>query len=459
VTGRSRIYARRVLGIEIAAGALLLALAAPSTALHAAMFCAFIACTGAIVGRKNWRGPAAVRAAGAAGPAGPPIRISDAIVADAAGAVAVLELGETTRVITTAGTALPPLDAWPALSRVDGPQIRRQLLIYTQHPSAHAVLALRACRDGSWHPDAVQAALKRAVRRAARNLEREGISYRRLAGAELADITGISGPAVVASRTHLTIGPTTQVTLRASMPEAGMTQHHLVALTGVDGVETLIDWSRTEAIVRIVGSSEEAVTRAILGLRVIDPVRRLDGEHLHGLRATMPLADRNSGRAPALTVPETLLRIGDDRTGKPMCIRFPARRSAIRLVVVGGPAAARVIEHRARAAGVRVAGAHGVMSVDPDSVHLVMHALEQAGPADADLLRSADIVLCQPLSPPSSTHVASALGLSPASGAWLTRIADGMVAVIADGAVRWAVMTPQVRAVSAARGLADARRT
>ena len=456
MTGRSRIYARRVLGIEIATGALLLAFAAPSTALRAAMLCAFIACAGAVVGRWQRRGLASVQVAGLAGPA---TRIADATVADADGAVAVLELGEGSRVITTAGTSLPQLEAWPPLSRSDGPHVRRQLLIHARHPSAYALLALRACRDGSWHPDAVQTALERAVRRAARNLEREGISYRRLAGAELADITGISGPEVVASRTHLTIGPTTQVTLRASLPEAGMTQDHLVALTNADGVETVVDWSRTSAIVRIVGSGTEAVTRAILGVQVIDPVRRLDGEHLHGLRATRPLADRNSGRAPALMIPETLLRVGDDRTGKPMCIRFPARRSAIRLVVVGGPVAARVIGHRAGAAGVSVAGARRVMSVSPDSVHLVMHALEQADPADTDLLRSADIVLCQPLTPSSSTLVASALGLSSTSGAWLARIADGMVAVIADGVVRWAVMTPQVRAVSAARGLADARRT
>ena len=95
------------------------------------------------------------------------------------------------------------------------------------------------------------------------------------------------------------------------------------------------------------------------------------------------------------------------------------------------------------------------------TVPVAMAAFEHVTPADSTTLASADVVVCQPISQPEATLVASALRLTRA-GAWLSRIEGDMIAIISDGAVRWAQLSAQAggpRRSTGITGLAGLART
>jgi len=121
--------------------------------------------------------------------------------------------------------------------------------------------------------------------------------------------------------------------------------------------------------------------------------------------------------------------IGVDRAGRSVHLRLDQDRSTpLRVAVVGGPGAARVLGARLRAAAT-VGGL--------PAVPVAVSVLDPLTAADAAALSGADVVICQPLSAADAALVAAALRLATA-GSWLSRIEGDMIAVISDGAVRWA---------------------
>ena len=137
-----------------------------------------------------------------------------------------------------------------------------------------------------------------------------------------------------------------------------------------------------------------------------------------------------------MTIPATAVVIGDDRTGRRLRIRVPAARTQVHVIVIGGPAAARMLEQQASGVPVRV------------------EVLDHVDAADAAAVRAADIVICQPLARGDAFALADALDLSATTAAWLSRIDPGMVAVIADGMVRWAMLVTPVGSNPEVQGLA-----
>ena len=172
----------------------------------------------------------------------------------------------------------------------------------------------------------------------------------------------------------------------------------------------------------------------------------------HRLVPSVPAATRISAGPTAL--PDAGLLLGRDRRGVPVFLQLdPNRTTPLRLAVVGGPVAARVLSGRLRA----LADNSGTAPAVP----VAMAAFEHLTPADSATLASADVVVCQPISQPEAALVATALRLTRA-GAWLSRIEGDMIAIISDGAVRWAQLSaPAVesRRSTGLAGLAGLART
>jgi hypothetical protein len=229
----------------------------------------------------------------------------------------------------------------------------------------------------------------------------------------------------------------------------------------------------------------------------------MDGEHLLGLAATLPLGGAPAavpgvpldGVHPAelaegmhLPVSAGGLMLGSNRHGKPVVIRL-FRPEQTRALLVGGVRAAQLIALRAMALGARVVvqtarpqawepfvrGA----AVPGESIAVVppgrsfeiapgsaLHPLlvvvdvgpvgadnrpgagwqatlvvrDEFGPADVDVASRADLLVLQPLRPAEATLVGSALGLGEVAQ-WMTKIRPDMVGVINRRAVRWAAFS------------------
>jgi hypothetical protein len=226
--------------------------------------------------------------------------------------------------------------------------------------------------------------------------------------------------------------------------------------------------------------------------------RRLDGEHLDGLTATLPLGGGALSVFPRrreddslddleLPVAASGLVLGANRHGEPVVARL-FRPEQTRALLVGGVRCAQLIALRAMALGARVvvqtarpqawsrfvrgaalpgesiavippgrvveipAGSElrpllVVVDVGPVSADTRQGAGFQAtlvvrdefSPADADVATRADLLVLQPLAPDEAALVGATLGLGEAAQ-WLTRIRVDMVAVINRRAVRWAVL-------------------
>ncbi|MGC1214152.1 MAG: type VII secretion protein EccE, partial [Micromonospora sp.] len=226
-------------------------------------------------------------------------------------------------------------------------------------------------------------------------------------------------------------------------------------------------------------------------------VRRLDGEQVHGLAATLPLAVVRDGAAVSgetldhleLSTGEAGLMVGANRHGGAVTIRL-FRPEATRLILVGGVRVAQLLALRALALGARVVvqtarprvwepfvrgvGAPGgavpvippgrpvggppgspvrplLLVVDAGPVpagvgtgsawQSTLVVRDELGPADVDALARADLAILQPLGPGEAGLAGAALGLG-GSADWLTRIRDDMVAVVNRRALRWALLAP-----------------
>ncbi len=381
-----------------------------------------------------------------------------------------LTLGNTTAVVTTAPTTLPDIDAWPPMAHATGPEIRLQVLVQTVAARRCAMLAVRVGGDGiAWEATTLRATLGAVVAKVERRLDRAGTPHERLTGAALTDLMPVDG-SVREARDQLRVGATSQVTLQVTLPPTGMTSDALARLTDSPDAATWLTWSGRDAVVRVAADSATTLRRVVGRVETTGTAVRLDGQHLDGLRATLPIArvpvstrraapgDSNGRRAVRL--PPYGVQIGQDRNGDAVFLTIPADRvDPINIVVVGGDSAARVITDCASAVGIPVRNGSrtGPAATGPYApVPMWISVVDSPTATHAGALTRADLVICQVLSADAATVVAGALGLSDRMSAWLTRIEPGMVALIGDGAVRWALLPDSVRARS---GLAGALRT
>ncbi|WP_033339229.1 hypothetical protein [Catenuloplanes japonicus] len=237
-----------------------------------------------------------------------------------------------------------------------------------------------------------------------------------------------------------------------------------LAGTGADRVTLAI--SASDTLVRVAASHEI----------VLKGLRRLDGEHLSALTATLPLArdphtDPRTDRRP-ISLPRDGLFLGLDRDGDPVSIRLFRPSAPTTIALVGDLRGAHLLSLRALAAGTAVVirtdrphawtplfHAGAVATPHLRAGGPVLEVLDRAGPATtprshATLLvldeltpetaaqaARADLLLLQQLPAGNAAVAERHLGLGRAAG-WLTRIRPGMFAVVADRALRWADPTP-----------------
>ena len=406
------------------------------------------------------------------------------ILVDRDGLVAVLTLGSTATVVTMAHTTLPDIDGWPPITDATAPAVRLQLVVQTVAARRCAMLAVRVGGDGiAWEAATLRATLVAVVGKVERKLDRAGIAHERITGAALTDLIPVEG-SVRESRDQLRVGTTSQVTLHVTLPPHGMTSDALARLTDSPDAATWLTWSGRDAVIRVAADSATTLRRVVARVETTGTALRLDGQHLDGLRATLPIArvpaaarrgtQTHSGQrrhgamaarnhpatGGAVALPPYGLQIGHDRNGSAVFLTIPADRvDPISIVVVGGDAAARVITDRASAVGipVRNGSRSGPAATGPYApVPMWISAVDLPTTAHAAALTAADLVICQVLSADAAGIVAESLGLSERMTAWLTRIEPGMVALIGDGAVRWAMLPDSSRSRS---GLAGALRT
>jgi hypothetical protein len=231
-------------------------------------------------------------------------------------------------------------------------------------------------------------------------------------------------------------------------------------------------------------------------------VRRLDGEHLPGLSATLPLGGSPAavpglpvdGVHPAedldgllLPVGSAGLMLGSNRHGQPVVIRL-FRPEQTRALLIGGIRGAQLLALRAMALGARVvvqtarprawepfvrgAAVPGesiavippgrAVEMPPGSVLHPLLMVVDVGPvgadnrpgagwqatlvvrddfsaADVDVASRADLLILQPLKAEEATLLGGALGLGEVAQ-WMTRIRPDMVGVVNRRAVRWAAL-------------------
>ncbi|WP_416901552.1 type VII secretion protein EccE [Micromonospora echinospora] len=466
-----------------------------------------------------------------------------AVVDDAEGLTALLELtdpggllGDGERDLPTPAALLPPVGP-------DTPPLRIQLLLagtpapapgpggsqvaisYRQLTegrvpgSERAVLAVRALRVEGWSDAELRRALSGAVRKVVRRLAPvtarplgEQAVLRVLAelahhdgcqpGRESWQVLRLGGLLQSTHRLRRWPDPRTEggrrlVPRLRELPASAITVSLCAGPCDGDPGTTPVELS-----VRLAADTpgdlsvaEQALRRLVDGLG--GEVRRLDGDQLPGLTATLPLARAgvagSTSGAPrdgvGLPLGSAGLMIGANRHGRPVTLRM-FRPEATRIVLVGGVRAAQLVVLRAMALGARVVvqtarprtwepfvrgvgvpggavvmlppGRHpdgatgtplhplllvvdaGPVTADPApgpgwQATLVLR--DELTPSDADTLGRADLAVLQPLGPAEAAVAGAALGLG-GSAEWLTRIRKDMVAVVNRRALRWALVAP-----------------
>jgi hypothetical protein len=230
--------------------------------------------------------------------------------------------------------------------------------------------------------------------------------------------------------------------------------------------------------------------------------RRLDGEHLLGLSATLPLGGSPTAVAglppdgvhPAdhldglyLPVGMAGLMLGSNRHGSPVVVRL-FRPEQTRALLVGGVRCAQLVALRAMALGARVvvqtarpqawepfvrgAAVPGesiavvppgrAFEIAPGSALHPLLVVVDVGPVgadnrpgagwqatlvvrdeftqvDIDVATRADVLVLQPLRAIEATLIGSAMGLGEVAQ-WMTKIRPDMVGVVNRRAVRWAAL-------------------
>lgn len=473
-----------------------------------------------------------------------------AVIADANGLTALLELGDATELLAdtpdtfpspasllpAAGPDLPPVRIQLVISGAPAPTLRagagvagtsyRQLTDGRLLAQTRAVLAVRVCRADGWSEEDLLRALSSLVRKIRRRL---GIRPARQLGVDAAlRVLGELAHFDVAypvreSWNMVTLGGLTQATFRMRRwPDlySDAARQMIPRLLSLPAVATTVALSvgprvnGTDAVavdltVRIAAGDPNGLATAAQALRRLlssmnATVRRLDGEQMSGLAATLPLARGGPGPIPALsptlvvplkalealdlTVAGSGLMIGTNRHGAPVTLRL-FRAEPTRAVLIGGIRAAQLVVLRAMALGARVVlqtsrprawepfvrgvttpaetiamippgrpigGPPGtplhplliVVDIGPVAAdnrpapgwHASLVVRDELTPTDVDAVSRADLLVLQPLRPEEASLAGAALGLGEAAG-WLSRIRHDMIGVINRRAVRWALLT------------------
>lgn len=473
-----------------------------------------------------------------------------AIIVDEHGLTSVLEVGDPAGLLAEDAVTMPsPAGLLPPAS-AEHPPCRIQLVLtgapapslragsgtpansYRQltegrllgHSRAH--LAVRVLRAEGWSEEDLRRALSGLVRKLVRRLAPtparplgEAAALRVIA--ELSHDDGVG----TAQETWpgLQVGGMTQATFRLhrwpdlrietsrriitrtlALPAAATTVALGAGPRSSTGTDTAVDLT-----IRIAAPDATTLSFAAQTLRKLlaaerATARRLDGEHLDGLTATLPLGIPTAPAVPGrpglddnpadeldnldLPLGNAGLMIGSNRHGDPVVARL-FRPEQTRALLVGGVRCAQLLSLRAMALGARVvvqtarpqawepfvrgAAVPGesiavippgrAMDVPPGSaLHPLLMVVDigpvgadnrpgagwqatlvvrdEFSPADADLASRADLLLVQPLRQEEAQLVGAALGLGE-TAKWLTQIRPDMVGVINRRAVRWAALS------------------
>jgi type VII secretion protein EccE len=475
-----------------------------------------------------------------------------AVIVDGQGITAVLELGDPNGLLAEEIATLPsPAGLLPPAGGEHPPCRLQLLLIGAPAPSlragagtpansyrqltegrllghSRALMAVRVLRAEGWSEQDLRRALSGLVRKLSRRL---GPTPARPLGeaaalrviAELAHEDGTGNGTAQETWSGLRIGGLAQATFRLrrwpdlrietsrrlvsrllALPAAATTVALGAGPRSAMGNRTAIDLT-----IRLAAPDTGSLSVAGAALHKLmsaerATARRLDGEHLDGLTATLPLGVPTTpalpGRpSPEATRPDLLddlrlpissagLMIGSNRTGEPVIARL-FRPEQTRALLVGGVRCAQLLALRAMALGARVvvqtarpqawepfvrgAAVPGesiavippgrtveippgsalhpllvVVDIGPVGADSRPGAAWQAtlvvrddfSPADADVASRADLLLVQPLRPEEASLVGAALGLGD-TAKWLTQIRADMVGVINRRAVRWAALS------------------
>ncbi|GAB3964952.1 type VII secretion protein EccE [Plantactinospora veratri] len=472
------------------------------------------------------------------------------MVSDAYGLTAVLELGDQVGMLADSPQSLlSPAGLLPAAS-AETPPMRVQLVLtgapaptlsagggtpatsYRQLTEGRllgherALLAVRVLRADGWSDDDLRRALSSAVRKVRRRLTPvpTRVLGERAALGVLAETVHHDGAQPARENWQgVSLGGLLQTTFRLRRwpdlrTEAG--RRFVPRLLALPATATTVSvsagpWAgggtdniRVDVTVRVAADSPQTLGTAVQALRRLlsaehAVARRLDGEQLDGVAATLPLGVLGAGPtapAPATTLPSSSvdsldlpiglagLMLGANRHGAAVVARL-FRAETTRVVLIGGVRAAQLIALRAMALGARIVvqtarprawepfvrGASGpgspiamippgrpvggppgtqlhpllvVVDVGPVAAdsqpgpgwQTSLVVRDELAPVDVDAVSRADLVVLQPLRPHEAQLAGVALGLGD-SADWLTRIRADMVGVINRRVLRWALLS------------------
>ncbi|HEU4424841.1 MAG TPA: type VII secretion protein EccE [Pilimelia sp.] len=475
-----------------------------------------------------------------------------AVLVDAYGVTAVLEVGDAAGLLAESVHPLPVLTGLLPPPADDVPAVRLQLLVagvpapvpraggataatsYRQLTEGRllgqerVLLAVRIPRDDGWATEDLLRTLSGIVRRVRRRLgalPTRPLGEVAVAGvlADLAHHDGAQPAREAWQAVHL--GGLLQATFRLtrwpdlraetarrlvprllSLPAAATTVSVTAGpRTGAGEEEATVD-----LVIRLAAGDAAALNAAIQALRRLlaaegASARRLDGEHLDGLAATLPLGGSQAPAVPGvpsdgITHTGTLagldipvggagLMAGTNRHGAPVLIRL-FRREPTRALLVGGVRGAQLVVVRAMALGARIVvqtarpqawepfvrgvsapgesitmtspgrpvdgppgtplhpllvvvdvGPVGADGLPAGGWQATLIVRDDVAAVDTDALTRADLVMLQPLRPHEAAVVGPTLGLGDAAE-WLTRIRQDMIGVVNRRAVRWALLSP-----------------
>ncbi len=324
-----------------------------------------------------------------------------AVLDDATGMVALLELLDPVELIGDGPRVLPPPAALLSAVPPGGPPVRIQLLMVAAAAPAVAaggavatsyrqltdgrlpgrersVLAVRVLRVDGATPEELRHALAGALRRIVRRL---GPVPARPLGEHaalriLAELAHHEAGPVRESWAALHSGGLLQACFQLDRwpdPRAEGGRRLVSRLLALPATAVTVSLSAgpptgdeesppSELAVRLaavtpaeLATAEQALCRTVSGCG--GEVRRRDGEHLPGLAATVPLGLPGGGHpapaAPELTLGEAGLMMGANRHGAAVTVRL-FRPEGTRVVLVGGLRAGQMIALRAMALGARV---------------------------------------------------------------------------------------------------------
>ena len=470
-----------------------------------------------------------------------------ALIVDGHGLTAVLELGDPAGLLAedapplpapaallpSAGAELPPVLIQLLLTGAPAPSVRagagtpansyRQLTEGRLLGHSRALLAVRVLRAEGWSEQELRRSLSGLVRKLVRRLS--SVPARPLGeAAALRVITELAHDDGVGSAQEtwpaLRVGGLAQSTFRLQRwPDLQIeTSRRLVSrMLALPAAATTVSLTAgprpahgptpLDMTVRLAALDGNTLGVAVQALRKVVAaeragVRRLDGEHLLGLAATLPLGGTPSavpglpadGIQPAeqleglhLPLGASGLMLGRNRHGNPVVIRL-FRPEQTRALLVGGVRCAQLVALRAMALGARVvvqtarprdwepfvrgAAVPGesiavvppgrpieiapgsalhpllvVVDIGPvgadnrpgDGWQATLVVRDEFSAADVDVALRADLLLLQPLRPEEATLIGGALGLGEVAQ-WMTRIRPDMVGVVNRRAVRWAAL-------------------